>query len=52
MSDLTGGAVKQGLFELSFTGKSRIGGGGANLGGLTGILNSLEAIKTGCAICG
>jgi hypothetical protein len=46
MSDLTGGAVKQGLFELSFTGKSRIGGGGANLGGLTGILNSLEAIKT------
>jgi hypothetical protein len=46
MSDLTGGAVKQGLFELSFKGKSRIGGGGANLGGLTGILNSLEAIKT------
>jgi hypothetical protein len=46
MSDFTGGAVNQGLFELSLTGKSRLGGGGANVGGLTGILNSLEAIKT------
>jgi hypothetical protein len=46
LSDLTGGALNHGLIEFSLTGQNRFGGGGANVGGFTGILNSLKAIRS------